>query len=176
MTSRRLVGELAITSCDREPIHIPGSTQTRGVLLACAPGSWTISHVSANSADVLGAAARELLGKPLKSVLGQALITQLSALQPDVSEPSTVAARLFGVPIKGRGKFNASMHTHDGRRIVEIEPMGEKTAAAPLDLVRVILARSLEHHGMGDLGSGARVIVQGAGSVGGNTARGLLQR
>ena len=37
--------------------------------------------------------------------------------------------------------------------------------------LRVVLARSLEHVGLSDLAGGARVIVQGAGSVGGNTAR-----
>lgn len=37
--------------------------------------------------------------------------------------------------------------------------------------LRVILARSLEHAGLSDLAGGARVVVQGAGSVGGNVAR-----
>lgn len=35
-----------LTSCDREPIHIPGSIQPHGVMLVCNAASGRIAHVA----------------------------------------------------------------------------------------------------------------------------------
>ena len=42
-----------INNCDREPIHTPGAIQPHGVLIALSAADWTITHVSANTADYL---------------------------------------------------------------------------------------------------------------------------
>lgn len=152
MSSRRQDAEIDISNCAVEPIHIPGSTQGRGCLFACEAGSWTISHVSANATDILGRPARELIGKPLKPLLGSALASALEAAAMPVGEGAPLVARRFDAMLKGAGRISAAMHEHDGRRIVEIEPVKEKAAsAAPLDLVRGILGKLQQARTLHDL-------------------------
>ncbi|WP_346622330.1 SpoIIE family protein phosphatase [Blastococcus montanus] len=67
------VGEpVDLTNCEREPIHIPGSIQPRGVLIAVSDPDWIVQQVSENLADLTGLPLREALGRPLADVLGAA--------------------------------------------------------------------------------------------------------
>ena len=47
-----------LTDCDREPIHIPGTIQPYGVLLALAEPALTVAQVSENVGDHLAAGRR----------------------------------------------------------------------------------------------------------------------
>ena len=38
-----------LTDCDREPIHIPGSVQPHGVLVAVAGEDWVVEQISWNA-------------------------------------------------------------------------------------------------------------------------------
>ncbi|BBO36432.1 ATP-binding protein [Lacipirellula parvula] len=58
-----------LTTCDREPIHIPGAIQPHGVLVALDGERLTITHVSANAAQLIGAAPEELFGRTLDALL-----------------------------------------------------------------------------------------------------------
>lgn len=57
-----------LTTCDREPIHIPGSIQPHGILFGLA-GDLRILSVSANVAQHLGHDPRGILGGPLSRLL-----------------------------------------------------------------------------------------------------------
>ncbi|WP_308123667.1 SpoIIE family protein phosphatase [Modestobacter marinus] len=57
-------------NCEREPIHVPGSIQPRGVLLAVSEPDMVVRQVSRNLADVVGVAWDAALGRPLAEVLG----------------------------------------------------------------------------------------------------------
>ncbi|NEK95285.1 histidine kinase, partial [Modestobacter muralis] len=59
-----------LTNCEREPIHVPGSIQPRGVLLAVSEPDMVVRQVSRNLADVVGVAWDDALGRPLAEVLG----------------------------------------------------------------------------------------------------------
>ncbi|BAY24853.1 multi-sensor signal transduction histidine kinase [Calothrix sp. NIES-2100] len=58
----------SLTNHDRKPIHIPGSIQPHGVLLALNP-QLDILQVSNNTQDFFGKSPQELLGQPLTSLL-----------------------------------------------------------------------------------------------------------
>ncbi|WP_428307230.1 ATP-binding protein [Lacipirellula sp.] len=58
-----------LTTCDREPIHIPGAIQPHGVLVALDGERLTITHVSANAAHLIGAAPEELFGRTVDALL-----------------------------------------------------------------------------------------------------------
>jgi hypothetical protein len=58
-----------LSTCDREPIHIPGSIQPHGVLLVLAEPELTLVQASANAGDVLGQPPGALLGQPLDALL-----------------------------------------------------------------------------------------------------------
>ncbi|MGK5173371.1 SpoIIE family protein phosphatase [Geodermatophilus sp. CPCC 205761] len=61
-----------LTNCEHEPIHVPGSIQPRGVLLAVSEPDLVVQQVSENLADLVGVAASDALGRPLTEVLGVA--------------------------------------------------------------------------------------------------------
>ena len=47
-------GMADVTNCDREQIHIPGSIQPHGCLLALEPGDLRILHVGGDTLGLLG--------------------------------------------------------------------------------------------------------------------------
>ena len=59
-----------ISECVREPIHLLGSVQSRGVLLALAEPDLTIEVASTNAASLLGAEPGALVGSPAAELLG----------------------------------------------------------------------------------------------------------
>ena len=56
-----------LTDCDREPIHIPGTIQPYGVLLALAEPELTVAQVSENVGDHFPLGVEDILGQPLSS-------------------------------------------------------------------------------------------------------------
>jgi two-component system, chemotaxis family, sensor kinase Cph1 len=59
-----------LSNCEREPIHVPGSIQPRGVLLAVSEPDLVVQQVSENLAGLVGVAVPDALGRPLHEVLG----------------------------------------------------------------------------------------------------------
>lgn len=60
-----------LTTCDQEPIHIPGAVQPHGVLVALDGAQLAITHVSANAAELIGATAESLLGRGVEALLSE---------------------------------------------------------------------------------------------------------
>ncbi|PMY00789.1 hypothetical protein, partial [Pseudomonas sp. GW460-13] len=50
-----------ITNCDREPIHVLGSIQPFGFLIAVS-SDWLVARVSSNAAEFLGVGSKQVLG------------------------------------------------------------------------------------------------------------------
>ncbi|MGY1688644.1 SpoIIE family protein phosphatase [Geodermatophilus sp. SYSU D01105] len=61
-----------LTNCEREPIHVPGSIQPRGVLLTVDEPDLVVVQVSENLGDLVGLDWRAALGRRLADVLGMA--------------------------------------------------------------------------------------------------------
>jgi light-regulated signal transduction histidine kinase (bacteriophytochrome) len=61
-----------LTTCYLEPIHIPGSIQPHGAVLAARIDNLLVTHASANLATILGIPAKTALGRPLHETLGAA--------------------------------------------------------------------------------------------------------
>jgi two-component system, chemotaxis family, sensor kinase Cph1 len=59
-----------LSNCEREPIHVPGSIQPRGVLLAVTEPDLVVEQVSENLADLVGVHPADALGRRLPDVLG----------------------------------------------------------------------------------------------------------
>ena len=71
---------LNLTTCDQEPIRIPGSIQPHGFLLALPQeGERRVVQVSANLAQHTGVAVEQALGKALPAILGEGAALQLEA-------------------------------------------------------------------------------------------------
>ncbi|MFO0865518.1 MAG: hypothetical protein U0744_12860 [Gemmataceae bacterium] len=63
-------GEINLTNCDREPIHIPSSIQPHGLLLVLDESDATVLQASENIGELLGVSAREAMGQPLGKLIG----------------------------------------------------------------------------------------------------------
>ena len=77
MTDFLQVGELVdLTNCEREPIHIPGLIQPRGVLLVLAEPGLAVVQASENVATTLD--VRDPVGRPLGDVVGAAAASEIA--------------------------------------------------------------------------------------------------
>ncbi|ENA26578.1 hypothetical protein HMPREF1487_09619 [Pseudomonas sp. HPB0071] len=78
---------LDLSQCDKEPIHIPGSVQPHGVLLAVDPHTQVIQQVAGDTLAFLSKAPDDLLGQAVATVLGAKAAASLSLVEPDQAEP-----------------------------------------------------------------------------------------
>ena len=133
-----LVGQpIDLTNCDREPIHIPGSIQPHGCLLACDNAARTVLYRSANAPDVLNLAA-DPLGQPLAEVLGSETVHRLlNALAVSGMKPRP--ALVFGVEVNGR-PLDTTIHRFKGRTIIEFEPAFDRLGTI-VSLSRTVIER-----------------------------------
>lgn len=128
-----------LTNCDREPIHIPGSIQPHGCLLACDHAMRQVLHHSANAAAMLnldgapvGRFLAEVIGGEASHALGNALSVALTGTVP---QPAT----LFGVEINGR-TLDVTAHRFDERTIIEFEP-ATPLPGPVLGMARTVIGR-----------------------------------
>jgi light-regulated signal transduction histidine kinase (bacteriophytochrome) len=126
-----------LTNCDREPIHIPGSIQPHGCLLACDLPITTIRRHSANASEMLGG-PRRLDGISVVELLGEDVthdIRNAIAAAPDASRPAVIAHLLLP---NGR-YFDVAVHRQKQGAILEFEPSLRRTQ--PLQLAREMIGR-----------------------------------
>ncbi len=111
-----------IATCDREPIHIPGSIQPHGVLFTLAQPELIVLQSSANTAALLGIDPEQVIGRPLKSLLiaqsWNHLVSGLSRADLDGNPlyVSTVTSR------HNHRAFYAIAHRHEDVLFLELEP------------------------------------------------------
>lgn len=127
-----------LTNCDREPIHIPGSIQPHGCLLACDAGARTILRHSLNCTALLATAA-DLNGRDLGEVLGDATAHDIrNALVR--AQLSGRSALMFDCALENGRRFDVAVHRFKGSTIIEFEP-AEVNLAAPLEMARAMIGR-----------------------------------
>ncbi|OWK38694.1 ATP-binding protein [Fimbriiglobus ruber] len=137
-------GEVTLTNCDREPIHIPGCVLPHGALLALRRADAQIVQASANTGSLLGVEARELLGRSLDALLDPSQVDFLTNfLRTERLERSPLFA-LTAAPAGGSGSFDVSAQTQGEIAILEWEPSTRATGPASPDyytLVKKTVAR-----------------------------------
>ncbi|WP_137932930.1 HWE histidine kinase domain-containing protein [Mesorhizobium comanense] len=149
-----------LTNCDREPIHIPGSIQPHGCLIACDTNAATCLRHSANANETLGWSG-EINGAPLETILGDRAAHDLRNTLATVGSGSRPALQ-FGVELPSGKAFDIAVHRHKSSTIIELEP-ASREAEQPLSLARSLIGR------LGDIADVDRLINQAARLV-----RGLL--
>lgn len=119
MTSKTTTVDL--TNCDREPIHIPGSIQPIGFLLALTT-DWMVARASANLADFIGLTPEAVIGKPLDTVFSKQAVHDLRNRASILRGPDAVE-RLFECEvIEGLPSFDIAIHFSTGQIVIEAEP------------------------------------------------------
>lgn len=126
-----------LTNCDREPIHIPGSIQPHGCLLACDNAARTVLYHSANAPALLNLPG-DALGQPLADVIGHEPAHRLlNALAVSGQRPRP--AVVFGIPVNGQ-VLDATIHRFMGRTIIEFEPASDRLGTI-ISLSRTVMER-----------------------------------
>lgn len=118
-----------LSHCDSEPIHIPGSIQPHGALLAAIEPELIVVQASVNTGAIFGIEHG--------AVLGAALSRLLEAPAPDelrrsIAPPSYHPLNSFPVTIRGRN-FDGIVHRSGGLLVLELEP-ADADERAPRDL------------------------------------------
>ena len=138
MTTIEPAPKVDLTNCDREPIHIPGSIQPHGCLLACDVSARAVLRHSANAVAMLkidgslnGRKLEDLFEPEAVHAIRNALARAGSAVRPML---------LFGLDIGGGRICDVSVHLYKSTTIIELEPV-QPEVAEPLELARTMITR-----------------------------------
>jgi light-regulated signal transduction histidine kinase (bacteriophytochrome)/CheY-like chemotaxis protein len=130
--------QLDLTNCDREPIHIPGSIQSHGCLIATDINASIILRHSSNLPAAFGIDG-EINGRPLESLLGPDAthsVRNALATSNDASRP----ALILGLGLASGRIFDIAVHCFKSTVIVEFEKASD-IDEQPLALARTMLSR-----------------------------------
>jgi len=138
--------DVDLTNCDREPIHIPGSIQSFGYLVALS-ADWVVTRASANIAALLDAPPADLLGQPIGAfVCADTLHTIRN--HATMLRGADAIERIFGLPFIAEGPlYNIAVHFAGDVIVIEAEPATVDTGDAAL-LVRSMMSRLRQAAGM----------------------------
>ena len=114
--------DVDLDACSREPIHVPGSIQPHGMLLAFSGGDSNpvLTQASANAAPALCLPPEQALGQPLDRVLHPQVADPLRsflASGPVACRPVPVAV----ADLPGAGLHQLLAHANGGVVILELE-------------------------------------------------------
>jgi two-component system, chemotaxis family, sensor kinase Cph1 len=131
-----------LSDCDREPIHIPGSIQPHGLLIAVDAATGRIAQASRNVAAVLGRPFASLIGAEFASLAG-ALGSWAEGLAGETVEARARYLRTIRIatPV-GEQAFDVAAHRSRDLILLELEaiPAGEE-GTTPDPILRAFVER-----------------------------------
>ncbi|MGM4918845.1 HWE histidine kinase domain-containing protein [Tardiphaga sp. 813_E8_N1_3] len=151
-----------LTNCDREPIHIPGSIQPYGCLLACDGSVGMVRRHSVNAGPMLGIGAGDINGRKLDALIGEGPahdIRNAIAKWGNQQRPGLLID--FNVA-HSQTTFNVAVHRHKGVNIIEFEPADASDATPPLELSRLLIGRIGQCNDLDVLFDNAARLLRGA--------------
>jgi two-component system, chemotaxis family, sensor kinase Cph1 len=138
--------DLALTNCDREPIHIPNAIQAHGVLLTFTEADGVILQISQNSIQWLGQSPAAYVGQPLSRLL---TAPQIAMIQGCLSaEFDHINPLRLMIPVNGEPQpFEGIVHRADGVIVLELEPAIALAAVSFFDFYQFVKApiHQLQH-------------------------------
>ncbi|MGO3932447.1 ATP-binding protein [Rhodopseudomonas pseudopalustris] len=114
-------GEVALTECDREPIHVPGAIQPHGALIVFTD-DLRIVAASDNLQQFAGVPPSEIIERPISELLDADTDLNLrrSIFDPDCVAGSPVPIRFLQ---RGTAELTGLWHRHDGLSLLEVEAL-----------------------------------------------------
>jgi len=132
-----------LTTCEREPIHLLGTIQPFGFLLA-VNADWIVIRASDNTHSYLGLDPGQLVGHPATHCIQDDVLHDIRGRMQLAAAPGVVE-RLFGQHLAPGGKaFDVAMHQSGHETILEFEP-AEDLQTSALATLRTVFSR-LERH------------------------------
>jgi light-regulated signal transduction histidine kinase (bacteriophytochrome)/CheY-like chemotaxis protein len=127
-----------LTNCDREPIHIPGSIQPHGCLLACDISARRVLRHSENIRTFLGLDG-DINGRMLDDLFDpEAVHTIRNTLAR--SSNAARSSLIFGLELRNGRSFDVAVHILKSTCIIEFE-QARKDVAQPMELARALIGR-----------------------------------
>jgi light-regulated signal transduction histidine kinase (bacteriophytochrome) len=137
-------GQADLTNCERELIHLAGSIQPHGLLLALRQPAGRVVQASANVAVWLGRPAAELLGMRLADLPGDldaCVHEAMRSAEPGAPQPLRCRLGAGVAPARFEGAVHA---VEPGLWVIELEPVQPPAdAVAPVALPRQLVERQL---------------------------------
>jgi two-component system, chemotaxis family, sensor kinase Cph1 len=135
-------GEADLTTCDREPIHIPGSIYPHGALLVIDRRSRRVEQVAGDTKFLLGTDPERLLGLPISALLENEALGFLSA---QLDAPIAFIAPVIRLGVRspsGSLPLDLTLHAFESTVIVEFEPARRTATLAgdPIAQLKTLLA------------------------------------
>jgi len=130
-----------IKNCDREPIHIPGSVQPHGALLAVDPQDLQIIQAGGDTPRIFGAEPSDLLTTNLSDWFAPDRVSRLKSLL-DNEGPMIRPVHAFTIASsRDRQTVDTFVYRSGAHVVLELEPVGESVPEDALDLVQAMLSR-----------------------------------
>ena len=135
-------GEVDLISCEREPIHIPGSIQPHGLMLVVDLQEMVVLQFAGNTLFLLGILPHQVTQLPLHKLFRKqslALIVDRLRVPAGTTAPSIfpgLSTRTSSLTL------DASVHVQGDFGIIELEPArgADKAETTPLSQVKSMLA------------------------------------
>ncbi len=127
MVNLQASNTVTVTDCDTEPIHIPGSIQLYGFLLAVDANDFTIRYCSENCTDFLQTGLSQILGSSLATYFNEG---EIKAFTGYYQQEPTELARPF-LFTRGGKSYNTSAHVNNDCIVLEFEAFTEDTIELP---------------------------------------------
>jgi light-regulated signal transduction histidine kinase (bacteriophytochrome) len=124
------------SACEHEPIHLAGSIQPHGFLLAVDEAAGRIVQVSENIGVMLGLDVGAVLGKSIDAVLGEDAARRVRAASenPQFSAGAMLIDR-WRTSVEGEARLFALLgHRHGGHVIIEGECLDKDAEVSPVDV------------------------------------------
>ncbi len=145
-----LADQVDISNCDREPIHIPGLTQSHGCVIVCDATLESVRRRSANAPALLGIDPGRFDNAVFADLVGERFAHSLRNALSKARDPRRPGL-LFGRELPGtQATFDVSVHAHGNNAIVEFEPAAAKESSA-LDIARSLISRTQSRARLPDL-------------------------
>ena len=119
-----------LNECAREPIHIPGSIQPHGVLLAVDAHTGLVTQASANAGDQLGVPFERVLGTHWTTLVATERLPE-----DDGTRPSHTGWLPVHFPQREKApsmRWVASLHRYERHMLVELAPHAARFDEDPL--------------------------------------------
>jgi two-component system, chemotaxis family, sensor kinase Cph1 len=125
-----------ISSCDREPIHVPGSIQPHGIMLVAETTTLIVRHGAGDVERVFE--VEQWADRPLADFLGEE-VARKAAL---VSATAAKRAYIDTINAPGAARLDVTAHIIGNYLIIEIEPKVTAARSSPELLGKIEVASS----------------------------------
>ena len=110
-----------LTNCEQEPIHIPGSIQTHGFLIAMQMHTYEIAYCSANIESFVNVTYQQCLGKTFAAVFGNEVQAAIVAY---INKQALLINPPLEVEMNGVALL-MTVHEAEGMYVAELEQVGD---------------------------------------------------